>query len=92
MWVTGHDLGGLVSVMLDIKACCQHRSVFEPALFLAELDSRRQSNAGLQSDARDKIAAEERKLEEVTRQESELVNLRLQGVVSQEALVLQRRC
>ena len=42
--------------------------------------------AGQQSEGRDKIAAEERKLVEVTRQESELVNLRLQELVSQEAL------
>ena len=37
-------------------------------------------------EGRNKIAAEERKLAEVTRQESELVNLRLQDLVSQEAL------
>ncbi len=58
----------------------------DPAMFLAELDNRRQSSAGLQSKGREKIATEERKLAEVTRQETELVNLRLQEVVSQEAL------
>jgi len=58
----------------------------DPAMFLAELDSRRQSSGGLQSEGRKKIAAEERKLAEVTRQETELVNLKLQELVSQEAL------
>ncbi len=58
----------------------------EPELFLAELESRRQSSAGEQSGGRSKIAAEERNLAEVTRQESELINLRLQELVSQEAL------
>jgi len=58
----------------------------EPELFLTELESRRQSSAGEQSEGRNKIAAEERKLAEVIRQESELVNLRLQELVSQEAL------
>ena len=58
----------------------------DPALFLAELEDRRQSTAGQKSEGRNKIAAEERKLAEVTRQESELVNLSLQDLVSQEAL------
>ncbi len=58
----------------------------EPESFLAELESQRQSSAGQQSDGRKKIAAAERELAEVTRQESELVNLRLRGVVSLEAL------
>ncbi len=58
----------------------------DPELFLAELESRRQSNAGQQSEGIKNIASEERKLAEVTRQESELINLRLQDLVSQEAL------
>ena len=57
-----------------------------PAMFLAELDSRRQSSAGLQSDGRDKIAAEERKLEEVTREETELLSQHLRELFPQEAL------
>ncbi len=55
-------------------------------MFLAELESRRQSSTDLRSDGRKKIAAEERKLEEVTRQETELINVRLEKEFSQEAL------
>ena len=58
----------------------------DPAMFLAELDSRRQSSTDLRSDGRKKIATEERKLEEVTRQETELINVRLEKEFSQEAL------
>ena len=54
-------------------------------LALGVLDSL-EDGEGLLSEGRNKIAAEERKLAEVVRQESELVNLRLQELVSQEAL------
>ena len=58
----------------------------DPEMFLVELDSQRQSSTDLRSGSGKKIAAAERELAEVTRQESELVNLRLRGVVSLEAL------
>lgn len=58
----------------------------DPEMFLAELESQRESSGDLRSDSKKKIAAAERELAEVTRQESELVNLRLRGVVSLEAL------
>ncbi len=90
----GHDIGVPRTSCPRLKGADTEAKVWQkvvgflsdPALFLAELEDRRQSTAGQKSEGRNKIAAEERKLAEVTRQESELVNLSLQDLVSQEAL------
>ena len=58
----------------------------DPEMFLAELENQRQSSSDFRLDGENKIAIAERGLAEVTRQESELVNLRLRRVVSLEAL------
>ena len=58
----------------------------DPATFMAELERQGQSSAGQRADSREKIADVERKLADVARRETELVNLRLRRVVSDEAL------
>ena len=90
----GHDIGVARTSCPRLRGADTEAKVWQkvveflsdPAFFLAELENRRQSTAGQKSEGKDKIAAEERKLAEVTRQESELINLRLQELVSQEAL------
>jgi len=92
----GHDIGAARTPCPRVAGVDAEAKVWQrvaeflsdPAMFLAELESRRQSSAGLQSEGRERIAAEERKLEGVTREETELVGetLRLRELVSQEAL------
>ena len=89
----GHDIGASsrCPVVPGARAetlVWEKVSVFlsDPTTFMAELERQRQSSSGQEINTKDKIVNLKKKLADVDRRETDLVNLRLREVVSDEAL------